>query len=407
MFSYIARQAIFDKQMHVFAYELLFRDGEDNTLPNIESNEKTAKLITYSHFSVGIEEVADGKAALINFPTDTLLYRFPTLFEPHSVIVGIVNNIEVSKKLLEALKHIKGLGYKLALNDYDFDPKWDPILTIVSYIKIDVSATNVQLIKDNKARFQQTKIKLIATEIESATLFAQCCELGFDYFQGYFFFQPETQKQKNIPSSKLNLLDLMRESANPQLDFNKIRQILEKDVGLSYMLMRFINNPIMNKRNKIESLSHALNYMGEVEIKKFIALVAIANLSDEKPTELIRLSLVRAKLCELISVAKQDADNPPKGFLVGLFSLLDALLDQKMANLLRKLPLSSDLNDALNGIHGQLREYLVIARAFEYGDWKGISHHSTKLELDQDMLHSFYHESIKWASAIVSSIHRK
>ncbi|MDO6692367.1 HDOD domain-containing protein [Aliiglaciecola sp. 3_MG-2023] len=404
MFSYIARQAIFDKQLHVFAYELLFRDGEDNAIPDIESNEKTAKIIANSHFSLGIEEITDGKGAFINFQTDTLLYRFPTMLEPHTVIVELASNTEVSKTLIEACRHIKGLGYRFAISEYDFDAKWDPLLAIINFIKIDVTNTDLTLVENNKSRFDQGKIKLVATEVESQTLFTRCSELGFDFYQGYFFAKPETHRQKNIPSAKLNLLDLMRESANQEFDFDKIRQIVEKDVALSFMLLRFINNPIMNKRNKINSLSHALNYMGEVEIKKFIALVAIANLSDEKPTELIRLSLARAKLCELISLAKQNADNPPKGYLVGLFSLLDALLDQDMSKLLRKLPLSDDLNDALNGVNGQLRDYLVVARAFEYGDWKGVSHHSTKLELDQDMLHSFYNESIKWASALASSI---
>ncbi|GAA6182983.1 MULTISPECIES: HDOD domain-containing protein [Alteromonadaceae] len=404
MFSYIARQAIFDQQMQVFAYELLFRDGEGNCFPDIEPNQATSKIITNSHFSIGVEEISDGKTAFINFQTDTLLYRFPTLFDPQTVVIELIKSVKVSEKLIAACKHISGLGYKIAIDDYDFDPKWDRLFSVINIIKVDVTTTDFKLIEQNLSRIKQARIKLVATKVENHDVFLRYSAVGFDFFQGYFFAKPEIKKHKNIPSSKLNLLKLMRESANSQFEFDKICQIVEKDVSLSYMLMRFINNPIMNKRNKINSLNHALNYMGEIEIKKFIALVAIANLGDEKPPELIHLSLVRAKFCELISMAKNDADNPPKGFLVGLFSLLDALLDQNMSKLIKKLPLNDDLKNALCGIEGQLRDYLVVARAFEYGDWNGVTHHSTKLELDQDMLHSFYNESIKWASAMTRSI---
>lgn len=390
--------------MQVYAYELLFRDGKVNCFPEIEPNEATSKLITNSHFTLGVEEISDGKTAFINFHTDTLLYRFPTSLSPDNVVIEITGNVDVSEKLVEACQHISGLGYKIAIDEYDFNSKWDVLFPFISIIKIDVSTSDLTKIESNIASLRETEITLIAEKVESREVFEQCCSLGFELFQGFFFTIPEVLKQKNIPSSKLNLLELMRESASEQFEFAKICQIIEKDVSLSYMLMRFINNPIMNKRNKINSLNHAINYMGEVEIKKFIALVAIANLGDEKPPELVHLSLVRAKFCELISIAKKDADNPPKGFLVGLFSLLDALLDQNMEKLMEKLPLSDDLKQALCGTNSVLRDYLVVARAFEYGDWKGVKHHSAKLELNQHMLHSFYNESIKWGSAMTRSI---
>ncbi|TRY29082.1 EAL and HDOD domain-containing protein [Aliiglaciecola sp. M165] len=406
MFAYVARQAIFDRDKNVHAYELLFRDGKSNCFPDIEPDEATSKLITGSHLALGVEEITSGKTAFINFHNDTLLYRFPTSLDPHSIVIEIVETVDISDQLVSACKHIKNLGYKIALDDHDFDPKWDVLIPFVHTVKVDIVACDFDKIKQNIQKFKDAKLKLVAERVETKEQFERCLELGFDSFQGYFFAKPEVMKQKNIPSSKLILLDLMRVSASTDFDFERISQIIEKDVALSYMLLRFINNPIMNKRNKITSLNHALTYMGEVEIKKFIALLALANLGDNKPPELVHLSLVRARFCELVAIAKKEANNPPKGFLVGLFSLLDALLDQNMEQLMEKLPLSDDLKGALCGMQSQLRDYLSMARAFEFGDWSGVKRHAAKLALDQRMLHSFYNESIKWGASMTGSIRR-
>ena len=404
MFAYVARQGIFDSDSNVVAYELLFRDGKKNCFPDIEPDEATSKLITGSHLALGVEEITDGKQAFINFHKDTLLYRFPTSLDAQSVVIEIVETVNVNSQVVAACKHISNLGYKIALDDHDFDPKWDVLIPYISIIKVDIMACDFDTIEKNIPKYKEAKVRLVAERVETHEEFERCLELGFDLFQGYFFAKPEVLKQKNIPSSKLTLLELMKESALVEFNFEKISQIIERDVALSYMLLRFINNPIMNKRHKITSLTHALTYMGEVEIKKFIALVALANLGENKPAELVHLSLVRAKFCELVAIAKKELNNPPKGFLVGLFSLLDALLDQNMKQLMDKLPLSDELKDALCGMKSQLRDYLSLARAFEYGDWGAVKRHAAKLQLNQLVLHGYYNESIKWGASMTRSI---
>lgn len=404
MFAYVARQAILDAESQVYAYELLFRDGKSNCFPDISPDEATSKLITGSHLSLGVEEITDGKLAFINFHTDSLLYRFPTSLNPQNVVIEVVETVKIDNNLINACKHISNLGYKVALDDHDFDPKWDVLIPYVSVVKVDISECSFEKIAQHIGKFKDAGLKLVAERVETKEQFERCKELGFNLFQGYYFAKPETLKQRKIPSSKMILLELMQASAKLEFNYTEVAKIIEKDVALSYMLLRFINNPIMNKRNKISSLNHAVTYMGEVEIKKFIALVALANLADDKPPELVHLSLVRAKFCELVCIAKKELDNPPKGFLVGLFSLLDALLDQEMSQLMDKMPLSDDLKSALCGMNNNLKDYLSLARAFEYGDWNGVKRHSAKVKLDQKMLHSFYNESIKWGHSMVKSI---
>lgn len=400
MFAYVARQAILDSDKNVFGYELLFRDGKQNCFPNVAPDEATSKILASNHLTLGLDEITGGKLSFINFYEDTLLYRFPTSLDPMSVVIEIVETAPISKALLAACKHIKQLGYRLALDDHDFDPKWDVFLPYVDIIKVDIRESDYETIKKHIPKFLNAKVKIIAEKVETYEEFKLYKALGCHYFQGYFYARPEVIRQKNIPNSKVSLVELIGESAKSDMNFDRINDIIERDVALSYMLLRFINNPLVNKRNKITSLRHALNYMGEVELKKFIALLALANLGDSKPMELLQVSLVRAKFCELLAQEKQESENPPKGFLVGLFSLIDALLDRRMENLMENLPLSEDLKGALCGEQNNLMVYLELSKTFESANWLRTRKLAKTIKVEQKMLHGIYNQAVVWSNAM-------
>jgi EAL and modified HD-GYP domain-containing signal transduction protein len=404
MFTYIARQAILDKDKKLFAYELLFRNGEKNCFPDISPDEATSKILTDSHLDLGLDDISAGKPVFINFHQDTLLYRFPTSLDPKKVVIEVVETVKPTPELVQACKMIKELGYTLALDDHDFDPQWDVLLPYTDIIKVDVVECDEQTLVDNIGKYTNSKIKLIAEKIETLQEFEKFRDLGFDYFQGYFFARPEIVKQKKLPTSKLPLIELIAASSAAEFDLEKVSNIIERDVSLSYKLLRFINNPLVNKSNEISNLRHALNYMGQIEVKKFIALLALANLGDNKPVELLHLSLIRAKFCDLVGQARSLSNNPPTGFLVGLFSLLDALLDQPMQVIVEKLPIGEDIKGALCGNENELRQFLALIRAFEAGYWGGVANLSEKLSLDLKMTQAFYNESLKWGVAMRQSV---
>ena len=400
MFTYVARQAILDGNKELYSYELLFRDGENNCFPDISPDEATSKILTDNHLDLGLDEISEGKPAFINFHQDTLLHRFPTSLDPKKVVIEIVETVKPTAELISACINIKQLGYSLALDDHDFNPQWDALLPYTDIIKVDIVECDEQVLLENIEKCKRLNIKLVAEKIETAEEFEKYKEMGFDYFQGYFFAKPEIIKQKKLPTSKLSLIELIGVSGATEFDLAKVNAIIERDVSLSYKLLRFINNPTVNKAAQITSLRHALNYMGQVEVKKFVALLALANLGDSKPVELLHLSLVRAKFCDLMAQSKSMSDNPPKGFLVGLFSLLDALLDQPMLSVVEKLPLSEDVKDALCGHENELKKFLSLIRAFERGYWKGVSNISEQLSIDLKMTQAFYNESLKWGIAM-------
>ena len=400
MFAYVARQPIFNVNREVYAYELLFRVGEDNCFPDIPPDEATSKILTSTHLSLGIEEITGDKKAFINFHRDTLMFRFPTSLDANKVVIEIVETVNVDDALVAACKHIRGLGYPIALDDYDMHGKWEAFMPFTSVVKIDITEIAHDKIPALVERFKANKMKLVAEKIETYEEFHKFKEMGFDYFQGYFLARPEIVRHRKLGPNNLTMLELLALSSEASLDLEKVKTIMERDPSLTYLLLRFINNPMVNKRHTINSLKHALNFMGEVEVKKFLSLLALANLSDGQPTELMQMALVRAKFCELAYLAVSKNKNSHTGFLAGLLSLLDAMMEQRIEDLVKKVPIDDDVKDALCGKPNLLRECLNLSQHFETARWAGIKQFAAKHKVNQALLHSYYNEAIKWAKHI-------
>jgi EAL and modified HD-GYP domain-containing signal transduction protein len=404
MYSYVARQPILDVDKELFAYELLFRDGISNSFPNVCPDEATSKILAQNHLLLGLEELTNGKLAFINFHEDALLHHFPTSLPAEEIYVEILEDVPISEELVIACKKLKSLGYKLALDDHDFDPKWDVFLPFIDMIKVDVKLTNILRISKYLRRLEGKKpknLKLLAEKVETAQEFEQLKMLGFDYYQGYFFAKPEVVKQKSLPPNKMVLIELIGETAKIHMDIDKITQLIERDVSLSYKLLRFINSSAFSREQSIGSLKHALNYMGELELKKFIALIALANLGDGKPSELVNLSIIRARFCAQVANKRQDQENPPMAFLTGLFSLVDALLDQALETVVSKLPISPEIKTALISNDGYLADYLAMSVCYEKGKWQALEQLCGKLNVQSDDVSDFYQDALQWANSFI------
>jgi EAL and modified HD-GYP domain-containing signal transduction protein len=364
-------------------------------------------MLAGSHLSVGLESITASKPAFINFHQDTLLYRFPSTLDPLNVVIEVVETVDVTPDLVAACEHISNMGYKIALDDYDFAPHWEALMPLIQYIKLEVEEidlNNAAIVKKIEEFKQQGKI-LIAEKVETIEEFETLKEAGFDYFQGYFLSKPEMVKHKNIEVSLSSVIELVSVSVSSKFDFEKVNAIFEKDVGLAFKLMRFINNPLFNKRQKIDSLQHALKYLGEVELKKFIALLTIANLKGNKPLDLVSVSLCRAHFCKLIATALEVKENPPHSFLLGLFSLIDALLDTPMDQIVTTLPFSDGLKDVLcqKESKGLMAKQYALCIAFEKADWTSIDEISKELDIKLPDMFSMYYESMEWAHNMKST----
>ena len=380
--SYIARQAIVDRGHNVYGYELLFRNSDKNEFPNIDPDEATAKVLLQQHLIGNIHTVCLGKRAFINFHTNTLLERFPHFLNKSNVYIEVLETVDVTPKLIAACKKSHELGYKLALDDHDFEAKWQHLMPYISLIKIDIQQEPIESLKKRIESFKENNIELLAERIETQAELDACTELGFSYFQGYFFERPTIIKSKVLSPQKLTLLQLLATVHQADVSFYEIAETIKKDLSLTYSLLKFVNSAAFNKGRKITDIKHAVVFVGESEIKKYVALVSLARMADEQSDLLVAKSLTRALLLSELErlTSGQSVDNCY--FMAGFLSLLDVLLQVPMAEILAQLPLSTEITQAVLHRKGKAGHFLRLVETYEAGDWALVSRMCKALNIE-------------------------
>lgn len=402
MFLYAARQPILDTDKNLFAYELLFRDSLDNVFPEIDANEATSKLIE-SQLNIGIEDFTGDKPAFINFTLDTLLKKYPTLIHPEHLVIEILETINPGKKLLEEIKQLKQQGYVIALDDYIHQPVWAHFYPYVDIIKVDFIETSLeQMLEIKEAIKQYPQIKLLAEKVETLEEFNQAIELGFSYFQGYFFSKPEVVQSRALNPAQLTIAELLFETSKKEIDFTKITKVFERDVNLAYKLLRYANSAIFKRRAEIATIKQALMVLGTVELKKFLSVLFAAQVGAEKPAELMKLSMSRARFAELM--AQDHKDDPSTAFLTGMMSLIDAMLDEPIATVMNKLPLAEPIKKALVERKGIMAFYIEIGKCFENANWDRAEKLILKIGLDKNHIPSLYQEAVHWSDVQMEAL---
>ncbi len=394
---YIARQPIFNSRRQVKAYQLLFKDGVQSLLSSSPYKNKS-ELIMGSHFNACITSLTDGRPALIHIPQELLISGVTKLFPKNEVMLDMNEDMDPSDDLLKAVKSLARDGYHFAYTDCVFVYEWDKFFPSCKAIKINLGQMPLSSIEDLIPSLREQNVKLLAQDIESYEDFNHCKRLGFDYYQGSFFCQPEMLVETEISANHAYILALYKEVMEEGFSYKVIQEYIEKDVSLTYKLFRYINSNVFCHDEEIHSIKQALAYMGEDNIKRFICLVATSHLGIDKPTELTKLCVVRAKFCEL-SARKLNL-NSDFGFLAGLFSAIDAILDRPMSFILAALPFTVEVKDALldhSGIYGKLLDLICY---FERGQWLEFDILADALELNDKELAEFYGEGVKWSKAL-------
>jgi EAL and modified HD-GYP domain-containing signal transduction protein len=395
---YAARQPILDKSKNLFAYELLFRDSIDNVFPEIDGDKATSKMIEASQFNMGMSEFTGNKPAFINFTLDTLSQGYPEMLTPDEVVIEILETIKPGKKLLALCKNLHSKGYTLALDDYEHQNVWAHFYPFIKIIKIDIQQTGVDEIKEVLTAVKDhPHIKMLAEKVETHDEYNQMLQLGFDYFQGYFFAKPEMIKTKSLSPSQVAMAELLYETSKTDLDLNSITSVFERDVSLSYKLLRYANSAIFKRRNEISTIKQALVILGSGELKRFIGLMFAVTANPDKPSELINMAMTRAKFCELTAHDIPSQLDVSIAFLTGLLSMIDAILDEEMATILEKLPLSEDIKTPLLTKKGVMAALIKLVEFIEQAEWDKTTLVMDKLKLDKDKVIEHYNQAVAWA----------
>jgi c-di-GMP-related signal transduction protein len=396
---YVARQPVFNKNKKLYGYELLFRDGLSNAFPNIDGDTATSKLLSNSFFSIGMSQLTAGKTAFINFPQSLLLKKIPMMFPSEKMMVEILEDVVASEQLISACTDIADAGYSLALDDFVFKNELQPLIDLADIIKIDFSLTPIDEIQKMVSRFKGNNIKLLAEKIETYEEFERALSMGFMYFQGYFFSKPEIISGKEIAPSKITLLQIVGEANKKDCSFERLEKLINRDVSISYKLLRYINSAFFKRAREISTIKNAIILLGEMEIKRFISMVATAELASEKPDELVRASIIRARFCELLGTYSQNGADISELFLMGLFSFIDAILDNKMEDIMQTLPLSRNIKQALLEEDGDLADYLKLVTSYEAANWETFSLIISKIKIDEKKIPEFYQDAVSWADS--------
>jgi EAL and modified HD-GYP domain-containing signal transduction protein len=396
---FVARQPIFDQDRKIFAYELLFRTGMSNAFPGVDGDEATSSLLSSSFFTVGIEQIASGHKAFINFTEDMLVSGIPAMFPPDCVVVEVLEDVRPTDEVVAACRDLAAKGYILALDDFVYAEDLTPLIELAQIIKVDFRLTPLDEIKGMVATLKKYPCKLLAEKIETYEEFTLAGSMGFVYFQGYFFSKPEVLKNKDIPTSQLALLQLIVEVNRAEFEVSDIEKLVNQDISISFKLLKYLNSAYYSRAQPVTSIRQAIAFLGERGTRLFVSLIATSKLSEQKPDELIRTSCIRARFLEHVSREK----NLDSGdfFMLGLFSLLDAMLDASMETLMQQIPISPAITEALAHKTGELFPYLQLIHLYESGEWDALDVAMGQLNLDEHKIMDFYLDAVHWADNLV------
>jgi EAL and modified HD-GYP domain-containing signal transduction protein len=398
MYFYAARQPILDKDKNLYGYELLFRDSIDNVFPNIDGDEATTKMVEASKFNLGVGEFTANKPAFINFTFETLSRGYANMLTTDEVVVEILETVKPGKKLLAICKKLYEEGYTLALDDYEHQKVWIHFFPFIKIIKIDWQISSIEDIKEIKEVISGfPDIKLLAEKVETYEEYNQALELGFELFQGFFFAKPQMVKTKTLSPSQMAMAELLYETSKPELDLTSITSVFERDVTLSYKLLRYANSAIFRRRNEVSSIKQALVTLGSQELKRFMGLMFAVNVNPDKPTELINSAMARAKFCELVAKDISAPIDTSIAFLTGLLSLIDAILDETLETVLEKLPLAQEIKQPLLTKKGVLAELIQLLEFIEHAQWDKTTVVMSKLGVEKEQVIKDYNEALAWA----------
>lgn len=402
METIIARQPIFNYNKRLFAYELLYRGTKSLSLDNIGGERATTSLLTSAFLTEGLERISNNKPCFINFTAELLTGNIVENFPKNKIVIEILEDVPPTPEVIAACKHLKQQGYILALDDFVFDRKLYPLIELADIIKFDIQLTPVDTIHKALHYLGHYDIELLAEKVETHEEFMKSMKLGFTYFQGYFFAKPKVMRIKELATSQVLLLSLIAEINRKDISTTKLTEIITADVSLSYKLLRYINSAYFYLIKQVESITHAITYLGEDEIRRFVTLVAISELAYNKPIELVKLATVRAKFCEQLGLHSGWMTNPDELFLLGLFSLLDAMLDSPMETITERLPITKEVKLALTSQSGPLSSFLTTIIAYEKGQQETYLKALNHIEVDKKNMHMFYLDAVAYADNLAS-----
>lgn len=390
---FVGRQAIFDRQKEVFAYELLYRDSHANSAQVVDGDEATALVMVNTFLELGIDQIIGSAQAFINLTGHFFLSHQYEVLPVQKVILEVLETIEPTPLVIQALTQARQKGYRIALDDFILKESHRPLLEVADFVKVDILALTEQELLKQFSVLKQFPVRLLAEKVEDQRVFEWCQELGFQYFQGYFFCKPQIVEGAKLSSNRIAIVLLLAKLQDPDIPVKDLTRLVENDLSLSHKLLRFVNSASVGLPRAVDSIAKAVGMVGTERMRQWASLLVLAN-TGGKPNELMRLALIRGRMCQELS--RLHGASPSQGFTVGLFSVLDAYFDCEMTQLLADLPLAPEIRLALIERQGLMGEILSCVLNYERGDWAPIE----DCRFAPHVLRNIFLQSTGWAHEV-------
>ena len=394
----VGRQPIFNRKKEVIGYELLFRSPQSQGAAQfIDGDKATTDVIINAFSTIGLQNLVGDKIAFINLTENFILGKYPIPFPPQQVALEVLENIPITKPVIDGLKKFSQLGYRIALDDVDDLNKVRGLLPLATIIKIDLPKVNHNSLIMMVHSLKQLEKKILVEKVETQEEFDYCYQQGCHFFQGYFLCKPNIVKSKRLDASRLVVINTLSKIQDPKVSFKDLENMITQDVTLSIKLLRLINSAYYATTTQIKTISQAISMIGTDYLRGWLTLMLISTILD-KPHELTTIALTRARFCELLAKARH-LSNTASYFTCGLLSVMDALLDIAMEQIVQQILLSDDIARALLKHEGDIGKTLSYAISHEQGQFNG----EQVLNLPAHKITDAYLKSIQWASSFAES----
>ncbi len=404
---YVARQPIFSPDKSLYAYELLYRSSLNNAFDGEDSTVATSRVIANTYFTIGLDRLVGNRRAFINFDRRMLVEGFAEMLPSKSLVIEILEAVEPDEEVLQACRRVKKRGYMLALDDFVLMDGYAGLLQLADIVKVDFRLVRPETHGSLAGELKKFDLQLLAEKVETEEEFQRAGYLGYTLFQGFFFSKPQIITGKHLPAYKQNYMRVLREVTRPEPNLDEVLKAMKTETSLVHQFLRYINSPLFALTREVRSLRQALAMLGWKRVRRWVSLAILSGLAASKPQQLLVNAFVRATFCESLGPLLGWEDRDSDLFLLGMYSLVDAVLDRPTDEVIEGVHLPEDIRSALldepshTPIPGKV---LALARGYERAEWDAVEESAAALHISPDETARRYRKAVEAADEIFSFV---
>lgn len=404
----LTRQPIVQRDQKLFAYRVMAKSGTSELFGRIDSPESRGvasglepKTAVMSDAAISLQHLSANRPVVLTIDRDQLLNRTWMAMPSDSTILETQAPDQMDSEFIQACMGVRESGYKLILDDFIVDRRAQPLLEHIDMLNVEFPA----LSDDQHSRIVEAASRYgfsaIADMVDVQEDFDRAVELGYSYCQGRYYCKPRRRVPGKLQPSQVIYLQLLHEVNSPQFSMDDVELLIKQDVALTVRLLQYLNSPAFGLRTAVSSIRHALAVLGQRPLRQWLTLIAVSELSRGKPEILLITSLVRAKFCEVICKSVANDQVAAEAFLTGMLSLLDAILDQPMNEILSSLNLTESIRRSLLDRESSNGVLIDLIQSLEEADWRWMAALAFQMGLDEQLIFSSYETAVIWTTAIL------